>query len=125
MSPFSQILASSLRNLGNQIDKAQAVLQKTPGAWETFVGLDKSQDGESYLGCVRNKDGHATLVVQLIMGGEMMQEKRLADIPCAQRIEAAALIPEFFSQAKAAEENVQERADDTAIAIEQAIAENC
>ena len=89
------------------------------------MGLDKSQDGESYLACVRNKDGHATLVVQLIMGGEMMQEKTLAEIPCAQRIKAAALIPEFFSQAKVAEENVRERADDAAAAIEQAIAENC
>ena len=124
MSPVSQSLTSSLQNLENQIDKAQAVLQKTPGAWETFVGLDKSQDGESYLACVRNKDGQATLVVQLIMG-EMMQENRLANIPVAQRIEAAASIPEFLSQAKAAEENVQERADDAATAIEQAIAENC
>ena len=129
----SESVRETLTRLHVQIEAAQKLLQKMPGArtQSAVVSLsDVYPDGQEYgefaslefwdeglrvvfYGFDPNTNDHGVTSV-----------KRLEDMPTVKRIEIAKHIPELIRLAKAAEGEVKKLADDVAASIEQAIAES-
>ena len=127
-SAVTDRLRDSLSKMHAQIEAAEKLLQKMPGANRADVKIREFCDPESpeydvYLGF--SDSGIRVCYYGLDQYGDhgISSTKRLDDLSTALRISASKYVPELIRLAKAAEKDVVKDADDIAQSIGQAMAE--